>query len=73
MSKPYKVLVKNSDNPKYKGHFDVMLKERIRLGKMLAKLREIVDKQKGFEEEFLMYKYRGKDKDDIWSCMKFFY
>jgi hypothetical protein len=50
-----------------------MLRERVRLGKMLAKLREIVDKGKSYEEESLMYKYRGKDKDEIWSCMEFFY
>ena len=73
MSKPYRVIVKNSDNPEYKGHFDVMFKERIRLGKMLGKLRKIVDKQKRFDEESLMYKYKGKDKDEIWSCMEFFY
>ena len=73
MSKPYRVIVKNSDNPEYKGHFDVMLKEKVKLSKMLAKLKEIVDKQKVFEEESLMYKYRGKDKDEIWSCMEFFY
>lgn len=73
MSKPYRVIVKNSDNPEYKGHFDVMLKEKVKLSKMLAKLKEIVDKQKAFEEESLMYKYKGKDKDEIWSCMEFFY
>ena len=53
MSKPYRVIVKNSDNPEYKGHFDVMLKEKVKLSKMLSKLKEIVDKQKGFEEESL--------------------
>lgn len=73
MSKPYRVIVKNSDNPEYKGHFDVMLKEKVKLTKMLFKLKEIVAKGKFFEEESLMYHYKGKDKEEIWSCMEFFY
>lgn len=73
MSKPYKVIVKNSENPEYKGHFDVMLKEKVKLTKMLSKLKEIVAKEKIFEEESLMYHYKGKDKEEIWSCMEFFY
>jgi hypothetical protein len=73
MGKPYRVIVKNSDNPEYKGHFEVMLRKKVELSKMLAKLKEIVEQAKSYEEESLMYKYRGKDKDEIWSCMEFFY
>lgn len=73
MGKPYRVIVKNSDNPEYKGHFEVMLRKKVELSKMLAKLKEIVANGKSYEEESLMYKYRGKDKDEIWSCMEFFY
>ena len=40
---------------------------------MLAKLKELVVKQKTFEEERMLYNYKGKDKDLIWSCMEFFY
>ena len=40
---------------------------------MLAKLKELVVKQKTFEEESMLYNYKGKDKDEIWSCMEFFY
>jgi hypothetical protein len=40
---------------------------------VINKLKELVRKQKTFEEESMLYKYKGKDKDEIWSCMEFFY
>lgn len=69
-----KILVKADTNaPKFRGKFDELLKEVVKQRKMLAKLKELVLKGKAYEEESLMYKYRGKDKDEIWSCMEFFY
>lgn len=69
-----KVLVPTSiDMPKYRGNFAELLKDVVKQRKMLAKLKEIVLKGKAYEEESLMYKYKGKDKEEIWSCMEFFY
>ena len=53
--------------------FDNLLKEKVNLSKMLSKLKELVEKQKTFEEESMLYQYKGKDKDEIWACMEFFY
>ena len=61
------------DAPKYRGNFNELLKDVVARRKMLAKLKEIVLKGKAYEEESLQYKYKGKDKDEIWSCMEFFY
>ncbi len=69
-----KILVETPVNtPKFRGKFDVLLKEVVKQRKMLAKLKDLVLKSKAYEEESLMYKYKGKDKDEIWSCMEFFY
>ena len=57
----------------FKGNLFELLKHKFKQDRMFAKLREIVKEQKTFEEESLMYKYEGKDKDIIWSCMEFFY
>lgn len=57
----------------FKGNFLELLKHKFKQDRMFAKLREIVKEQKTFEEESLQYKYKGKDKDTIWSCMEFFY
>ena len=65
-----KVIVKaNLENLK----FNDLLVKKVKLDKMLFKLKELVEKQKAFEEESMLYKYKGKDKDTIWSCMEFFY
>ena len=40
---------------------------------MFSKLIELVKTGKSFEEESLQYNYKGKDKDQIWECMEFFY
>lgn len=53
--------------------FDKLLREKVNLSKMLSKLKELVEKEKTFEEESMLYQYKGKDKDEIWSCMEFFY
>lgn len=50
-----------------------LVKRSSRRKRIFAKLIELVKKRKSFEEESLMYKYEGKDKDEIWSCMEFFY
>ena len=50
-----------------------MVKHKVELDKMFYKLRELVKEQKSFEEESLQYTYKGDDKEDIWSCMEFFY
>jgi len=57
----------------YKVPFDKLLSFKKDKTKMLAKLKELVVKQKTFEEESMLYNYNGKDKDEIWSCMEFFY
>ena len=41
--------------------------------KMLSKLKKLVIQQQSFEEESMLYNYKGKDKNLIWSCMEFFY
>lgn len=41
--------------------------------KMLSKLKKLVLQQQSFEEESMLYNYKGKDKNLIWSCMEFFY
>ena len=41
--------------------------------KMLSKLKKLVTQQQSFEEESMLYNYKGKDKNLIWSCMEFFY
>ena len=40
---------------------------------MLAKLKQLVEKEKTFEEESMLYHYKGRDKEAIWACMEFFY
>ena len=50
-----------------------MVKLKVERDKMFCKLRELVKEQKSFEEESLQYTYKGDDKEDIWSCMEFFY
>ena len=50
-----------------------MVKLKVERDKMFCKLRELVKEQKSFEEESLQYTYKGEDKEDIWSCMEFFY
>lgn len=57
----------------YKVSFDKLLSFKKNKTKMLDKLKELVVKQKTFEEESMLYNYKGKDKDLIWSCMEFFY
>ena len=42
-------------------------------GIWLVKLVELVKERKSFEEESLMYGYEGADKEEIWTCMEFFY
>ena len=42
-------------------------------GIWLVKLIELVKERKSFEEESLMYGYEGADKEEIWTCMEFFY
>lgn len=58
---------------KFKGNLLGLLKLRHSRIRMLRKLIELVKEQKTFEEESMLYNYEGKDKDDIWSCMEFFY
>ena len=58
---------------KYNVPFDKLVSFKPAKTKMLAKLKELVSKQKTFEEESMLYNYKGKDKDLIWSCMEFFY
>lgn len=53
--------------------FDNLLREKVNLSKTISKLKELVEKEKTFEEESMLYQYKGKDKDEIWSCMEFFY
>lgn len=53
--------------------FDSVLKDWIRTNKVLGKLKEIVEKEKSFEEESLQYNYKGKDKKAILDVMEFFY
>ena len=65
-----KVLVKAQNLHK---NFAELLKDVVKQRKMLAKLKELVLKGKAYEEESLMYTYKGKDKEEIWSCMEFFY
>lgn len=50
-----------------------VLEYKVLLNKTFNKLKEIVEQQKSYEEESLMYTYKGSDKDLIWSCMEFFY
>ena len=58
---------------KFKGNLLGLLKLRHSRIRMFRKLIELVKEQKTFEEESMLYNYKGKDKDDIWSCMEFFY
>ena len=67
-----KILI-NSTLDKFKGNLLGLLKFRHSRIRMLRKLIELVKEQKTFEEESMLYNYEGKDKDDIWSCMEFFY
>ena len=53
--------------------FDKLLRKKLNLSKMLSKLKELVEKKETFEEESMLYHYKGEDKDEIWSCMAFFY
>ena len=64
------IIVKDKLNYK---KFDDVLGYISNFSKMLLKLKELVQKQKTFEEESLQYKYKGKDKEEIWFCMEFFY
>ena len=57
----------------YKVSFDKLISFKKDKTKILDKLKELVVKQKTFEEESMLYNYKGKDKDLIWSCMEFFY
>lgn len=50
-----------------------LLSRKIVLEQILEKLKDLVTNQKSFEEESMLYNYKGKDKDLIWSCMEFFY
>ena len=50
-----------------------LVKRSSKYKRVFAKLIELVKKRKSYEEESLMYNYKGKDKDEIWSCMEFFY
>lgn len=59
--------------PNYNIPFDKLLFFKKDNRKMLTKLKELVKKKKTFEEESMLYNYKGKDKDLIWSCMEFFY
>lgn len=53
--------------------FDKLLRQKVKLSKTISKLKELVEKKKTFEEESMLYTYKGADKDDIWACMEFFY
>ena len=50
-----------------------LIKKKHKNDMMLKKLREIVKEGLCFEEELLLYGYKGTDRDLIWSCMEFFY
>jgi hypothetical protein len=50
-----------------------LVKKKHKNDLMLKKLREIVKEGLCFEEELLLYGYKGEDRDLIWSCMEFFY
>lgn len=50
-----------------------LIKKKHKNDMMLKKLIEIVKEGLCFEEELLMYGYKGGDRDLIWSCMEFFY
>lgn len=72
-----KVIVKN-DLTNLKGKswpegLAILVKQKVKRGQMFAKLIDIVKHGKSFEEESLQYNYKGKDKDQIWECMEFFY
>ncbi len=58
---------------KFKGNLLGLLKLRHSRIRMFRKLIKLVKEQQTFEEESMLYNYEGKDKDDIWSCMEFFY
>lgn len=72
-----RIILGKGDIEKLKGTFPerlmALLKQKAINDRMLRKLIEIVKKEKSFEEESLMYHYNGSDKDEIWSCMEFFY
>lgn len=51
----------------------ILVKQKVKRSQMFAKLIDIVKYGKSFEEESLQYNYKGKDKDQIWECMEFFY
>ena len=53
--------------------FDTVLRRIAKNKIVIEKLKELVKKQKSFEEESMLYKYRGRDKEKIWACMAFFY
>lgn len=72
-----KVIVKN-DLTDLKGKswpegLAILVKQKVKRGQMFSKLIDIVKHGKSFEEESLQYNYKGKDKDQIWECMEFFY
>ena len=50
-----------------------LVKQKVKRKQMFSKLIELVKTGKSFEEESLQYNYNGKDKDQIWECMEFFY
>ena len=51
----------------------LLVKQKVKRNQMFSKLIELVKTGKSFEEESLQYNYNGKDKDQIWKCMEFFY
>ena len=51
----------------------LLVKQKVKRNQMFSKLIELVKTGKSFEEESLQYNYNGKDKDQIWECMEFFY
>lgn len=57
----------------YNLKFDELLHFKKNHTEMLEKLKKLVSKKMWREEESLIYKYKGKDKDLILSCMEFFY
>lgn len=67
------IIPANTEDLKGTDGLDKMVKLKVERDKMFRELRELVKEQKSFEEESLLYTYNGEDKEDIWSCMEFFY
>lgn len=61
------IRTKTSKNP-----FE-LIKTYFKTKKVLNKLKSLILSRSCFEEESLLYTYKGEDKDDIWAVMEFFY